>query len=139
MFHQFHSWKRNYTALKGVSPKTVISYGCAFKAFAGATETKSAIMQRIADLRGKGISPISVNCYLRHLKAYLRWMEEEGHFKSNRQGASFIKTGREGRYFRTQLRTHQAPPWNSKPCGINQAKTPCRSHSFMLDCGAPNQ
>ena len=37
--------------LKGVSPKTVISYQCAFKAFAGATETKTTMMQRIAELR----------------------------------------------------------------------------------------
>ena len=46
--------------LKGISPKTVISYQCAFKAFAGATETKTAMMQRAAELRGKGISPISL-------------------------------------------------------------------------------
>jgi hypothetical protein len=78
MFEQFIQ-ERVY--LKGVSPKTVISYGCAFKAFAGATETKPAMMQRICELREKGISPISVNCYLRHLKAYLRWMEQEGHSK----------------------------------------------------------
>src|ERR1035438_7080704 len=30
--------------LKGVSPKTVISYQCAFKAFAGAPESKTAMM-----------------------------------------------------------------------------------------------
>jgi len=59
-----------------VSPKTV--YQCAFKTFAGSTGAKAAKLKRIGALREKGISPISVNCYLRHIKAYLRWMEQEG-------------------------------------------------------------
>jgi len=53
--------------LKGVSPNAVISYQCAFKAFGGATETKATMMQRIAELRERGISPLSVNCYGRTL------------------------------------------------------------------------
>ncbi len=56
MFQQFIH-ERVY--LKGVSPKTVVSYRCAFKAFAGATETKPAMMQRIGELRERGINPIS--------------------------------------------------------------------------------
>ena len=34
--------------LKGVTPKTVLSRQCAFTAFAGATVTRTATMQRIA-------------------------------------------------------------------------------------------
>jgi hypothetical protein len=50
LFEQFIQ-ERVY--LKGVSPKTVISYQCAFKAFAGATETKTNMIQRIAELWGR--------------------------------------------------------------------------------------
>jgi len=77
--------------LKGVSPKTVVSYRCAFKAFAGATESKEALMQRIGELRANGIGSISVNCYLRHIKAYLRWGVEEGYLKEPPR-IQFLKT-----------------------------------------------
>jgi site-specific recombinase XerD len=77
--------------LKGVSPKTVISYHCAFKAFSGATESKQATMQRIMELREKGLNAISINSYLRHVKAYLRWMEQEGHLKDVFK-VQFLKT-----------------------------------------------
>lgn len=63
--------------LIGVSPKTVASYQCAFKAYAGATASKQAIMDRSAQLRAKGVSAISVNCYLRHINAYLNWLHIE--------------------------------------------------------------
>ena len=102
--------------LKGVSPKTVISYQCAFKAFAGATETKTAMMQRIAELRGKGISPISVNCYLRHIKAYLRWLEEEGHVKEPMK-VQFLKT--ESKVLATFTADHIRRLVEFKPQGIN--------------------
>jgi hypothetical protein len=48
--------------LKGGAPKTVVSYRCAFNAFAGATETKAALMQRMMELRERDISPIGINC-----------------------------------------------------------------------------
>jgi integrase/recombinase XerD len=106
--------------LKGVSPKTVISYGCAFKAFAGATETKAAMMQRIAELRERGISPISVNCYLRHLKAYLRWMEQEGHLKEPVK-VQFLKT--DSKVLATFSAEQIQRLIEFKPRGINQART----------------
>jgi hypothetical protein len=36
---------------KGVNPKSVLSRQCAFKAFAGVTETKTATIRRIAAFR----------------------------------------------------------------------------------------
>jgi len=60
--------------LKGVSPKTIIAYETAFKAFSGC-ESREQIIERIKELRERGVSATSVNCYLRHLNAYLKWKE----------------------------------------------------------------
>jgi len=51
--------------LKAVSPKTPIWYQCSFKAIDGATSSKEAINQRIVELRERGVSPITINSYLR--------------------------------------------------------------------------
>jgi integrase/recombinase XerD len=128
LFEQFIQ-ERVY--LKGVSPKTVISYQCAFKAFGGATESKSAMMQRIAELRAKGISPISVNTYLRHLKAYLRWMEQEGHTKEPLR-VQFLKT--ESKVLSTLSPEHIKRLLGFRPRGINQSRTHTAA-MLMLDCG----
>jgi integrase/recombinase XerD len=128
MFEQFIQ-ERVY--LKGVSPKTVVSYSCAFKAFVGATETKPAMMQRIAELREKGISPISVNCYLRHIKAYLRWMEQEGHSKEPIK-VQFLKA--EQKVLSTFNADHIKRLIEFKPRGINQGRTHAAA-LLMLDCG----
>ena len=63
--------------LKAVSPKTLIWYQCSFKAFDGATSSKGAINRRIVELRERGVSPITINSYLRCINAYLRWLHEE--------------------------------------------------------------
>jgi integrase/recombinase XerD len=128
LFEQFIQ-ERVY--LKGVSPKTVISYQCAFKAFGGATESKTAMMQRIAELRAKGISPISVNTYLRHLKAYLRWMEQEGHTKEPLK-VQFLKA--ESKVLATLTQEHIKRLLGFKPRGINQSRTHTAA-MLMLDCG----
>ena len=58
--------------LKAVSPKTLIWYQCSFKAFDGATSSKEAINRRIVELRERGVSPITINSYLRCINAFLR-------------------------------------------------------------------
>jgi len=63
--------------LKAVSPKTLIWYQCSFKAFDGATSSKETINRRIVELRERGVSPITINSYLRCINAYLRWLHEE--------------------------------------------------------------
>jgi hypothetical protein len=60
-----------------VSPKTLIWYQCSFKAFDGATSSKEAINRRIVELRERGVSPITINSYLRCINAFLRWLHEE--------------------------------------------------------------
>jgi hypothetical protein len=57
--------KRKY--LLGVTPKTIIWYGCGFKAFEGAMESREAVNQRIVELRERKIHPITTDGYLRIL------------------------------------------------------------------------
>src|SRR6266699_2828073 len=63
--------------LKGVSQKTLDWYAHSFKAFEGAIDDKAAVVGRIAALRQRGVSAISVNTYLRCVNAYLRWLHIE--------------------------------------------------------------
>jgi integrase/recombinase XerD len=59
--------------LKNVTTKTIAWYEQSFKAFDGALDSKQAINQRIVSLRERGVSPISINSWLRCINAYLRW------------------------------------------------------------------
>jgi hypothetical protein len=49
--------------LKGVSPKTIDWYRYSFRAFEGAIQSKEAVIARIAELRQRGVAPVSVNTY----------------------------------------------------------------------------
>ncbi len=64
---------------KNVSPATVVWYRQSFRAFDGATDSKTAIRDRIVNLRGAGLSAISVNTYLRAVNAFFRWSHCEGY------------------------------------------------------------
>jgi integrase/recombinase XerD len=59
--------------LKNVTPKTIIWYEQAFKSFAGAIDSREAIVQRIAELRERGVQAVSVNSWLRVINAYWKW------------------------------------------------------------------
>ena len=63
--------------LKAVTPKTLAWYKCSFAAFNGAMNNREAIVGKIVQLRDRGVSPITVNSYLRCINAYLRWLHEE--------------------------------------------------------------
>lgn len=62
---------------KNVSPKTIVWYNCSFKAFSGALDSRQTILDRIAELRQRGVSAISVNTYLRCVNAYYMWLHKE--------------------------------------------------------------
>jgi site-specific recombinase XerD len=59
--------------LDNVSPKTIILYESCFKAFKDAVDTEEQIKQRIMALRDRGVSPVTVNTYLRHIKCFYLW------------------------------------------------------------------
>src|SRR5258708_6030586 len=77
--------------LKGISPATVRYYQNVHSAFQTILPepTQASLMQKIAELRGRGVKPVSINTWLRGLKAYLLWRKEQGHevFK-----VQFLKT-----------------------------------------------
>lgn len=63
--------------IRNISPSTLELYAHAFKAFAGATDNRAAVISRIAELREKGLGPVSVNTYLRCLNAYFNWLHTQ--------------------------------------------------------------
>jgi integrase/recombinase XerD len=63
--------------LKGVSPKTVAWYHHSFRAFNGALTGRDAVIERIAQMRQRSVSTISINTYLRCINAYFRWLNAE--------------------------------------------------------------
>lgn len=70
---------RERSILKNVSPNTVAWYRDSFRAFGGALDSRSDIVQRIGELKARGVSAISINTYLRCVNAFHRWANTEGH------------------------------------------------------------
>lgn len=62
--------------LKNVTPKTLLWYHCTFTSFNGC-ETEQDYKKRIVELRARGISPISINCWLRAVNGYLNWSKAD--------------------------------------------------------------
>lgn len=63
--------------LKGVSRATQEWYKWSFKAFEGALGGKAEIIQRISELKARGMSNVSINTHLRCVNAYLKWLHVE--------------------------------------------------------------
>jgi site-specific recombinase XerD len=61
--------------LRNVSPKTLELYGHSFHAFP--EDDRPSVLKRIAELRDRGVKPVSVNTYLRCLNAYFMWLHKE--------------------------------------------------------------
>ena len=67
--------------LKAVSDKTLAWYKDSFRAFEGALDTEAQVKQRIVEIRQCGVKPVSVNSWLRCVKAYWLWQGKEGSVK----------------------------------------------------------
>ena len=84
----YDEFKREKQYLHNVSPATVGGYGWAWKAFQPTLASpagplsKAEIVSRIAQLRADGLTPVTINTYLRSLNTFFRWLHEEGHWKS---------------------------------------------------------
>jgi integrase/recombinase XerD len=78
--------------LLNVSPKTLELYKYSFQAFAGAVGSIDAIKARVVELRTKGLAPVSVNTYLRHLKALYLWRGHPWPLKPLKEEKNLIHT-----------------------------------------------
>jgi integrase/recombinase XerD len=80
----YQQFIREKQYLLNVSDRTVEGYKWAWKAFAPALKgkelvTKADVLKRIAELKSKGLSTVSVNTYLRSVNAFCTWLFNEGH------------------------------------------------------------
>jgi site-specific recombinase XerD len=118
----FDRFLQERTYLKNVSPETLRYYRWVRRAFQPilANPTKFGMMDRIQTLLADGVSPTSVNTYLRGLKAYCRWLQAEGYLQEPLI-VQPLKT--QSKVIATltpeQIRTLIA----FKPKGINQTRT----------------
>lgn len=71
----FHRFPQERTYVRNVSPETLRYYRWVRRAFEPIlpNPTKDGTMDRIQGLLAKGVSPASVNAWLRG-KAYVRWL-----------------------------------------------------------------
>jgi integrase/recombinase XerD len=63
--------------LKAVSEKTLLWYKDSFRAFEGALDSTETINARVVELRMRCVKPVSVNTWLRCIKAYYLWQGKE--------------------------------------------------------------
>src|ERR1017187_3106760 len=80
----YAQFKREKQYLDNVSSATVEGYGWAWKAFGPAFErtvsiTKADVVAQVARLRERGLTPVTINTYLRSVNTSLLWMHNEGH------------------------------------------------------------
>jgi len=110
LVQQFIS-ERKY--LLNVTPKTIIWYGCGFKAFAGAVDSLEAAKRRVGELRERGISSITVNSYLRCINAFWKWHGKDWKIRRLKEEQQILAT------FSAE-HIHRFVHW--KPVGRNQTR-----------------
>jgi len=115
------------TYLKGVSPATIRYYAGVRHTFESilAEPTKAGMLERVQKLLADGVSPISVNTYLRGFKAYVRWLHAEGYLKELFP-IRFLKT--EQKVLATLTPDQVQRIMRYTPDGVNDR----RIHTFVL-------
>jgi site-specific recombinase XerD len=123
----FDRFLQERTYLKGVSPETLRYYKWVRRAFQAilANPTKQGMLDCVQKLLAEGVSAISVNTYLRGLKAYIRWLQAEGHTKEIFK-VQFLTT--EQKILATLTSDHIRSLISFKPRGVNEA----RAHMVAL-------
>ena len=105
--------------LLNVTPKTIIWYGCGFKAFEGALDSLEAAKLRVAELQEGKISSITVNSYLRCINAFWKWQGKDWKIRRLKEEQRILATF-------TPEQIHRLVHW--KPIGRNQT----RAHSIAM-------
>jgi integrase/recombinase XerD len=81
----YEQFVRERRYLKNVTPKTEAWYWQSWDALASglpegdAAPSRAVWTDRVAALRDKGVSAVSVNTYARAINAFLKWAHDEGH------------------------------------------------------------
>jgi len=73
----FEQYVQERVYLKGVTPQTVIWIRQSLKRFDGALDSKQTVLDRIIELKNRGLSNVSVNTALRCVNAYFSWLHTE--------------------------------------------------------------
>jgi site-specific recombinase XerD len=77
----FRQFSRERQFIRNVSPRTLEAYQWAWKALAPVLSgqdhiSKPDVLRRIEELRSGGLSPVTVNTYVRSVNAFARWLFE---------------------------------------------------------------
>jgi len=125
--------------LKNVSPKTLVWYRDAWKAFGPELEPalargdrlNDALRSAITSLLAQGVRPVSINSYLTCVRAYLNWLYAEGCLKEKPR-VQMLKYEHKviGTFSPEQVRMLL----EFKPRGVNQTRTSVAT-CVMLDSG----
>ena len=105
--------------LLNVTPKTIIWYGCGFKAFEGALDSLEAAKGRIVALRDRSVSAITVNSYLRCINAFWKWQGKDWKIRRLKEEQKILATFNAEHIYRLVQ-------W--KPIGRNQM----RAHTIAM-------
>jgi integrase/recombinase XerD len=129
----FDRFLQERTYLKGVSPETLRYYRWVHRAFQPilSNPTNAGMLGCIQKLLSDGVSPISVNTYLRAFKAYLRWLQTEGYLREAFK-VQFLKT--EAKVLATLSADQIKRLLEFRPRGINYTRTHTAA-MLMLDGG----
>lgn len=117
----FDRFLQERTYLKGVSSQTLRYYRWVRRAFLPILHqpTKAGMLECVQKLLADGVSPTSINTYLRGLKAYTRWLHEEGELREIFK-VQFLKT--EEKVLATFSPEQVKRIINGKPVGSNETR-----------------
>ena len=79
----FETFLQEKKFLTGVTPKTISTYQCAYKAYqrvaGNGLPTKQSLKQFVIQMQKNGMSVCGINSYARSLNSFLSWLYKEGY------------------------------------------------------------
>jgi len=79
----FETFLQEKKFLNGVTPKTISTYQCAYKAYqrvaGNELPTKQSLKQFVIQMQKNGMSVCGINSYARSLNSFLSWLYKENY------------------------------------------------------------